>query len=141
MTDDGFAWLEQDHRDLEAQFQTLLRDTEAPVVRELCEHLTAHSEAEEAALYPALRRFVDGGDDLADRARQEHAAIATIVSELFQSTTPERLLDQVSQLRDAVSEHVEFEESELFPAMRSCGVDGGKLLDELQRAQARAASS
>ena len=136
MSDDGFAWLEQDHRDIEQQFQIFLRDNEEPVVRELCEHLTVHSRAEDAALYPALRRYVDGGDDLADRAQQEHAAIATIVSELYQSTTPDRLVDQVTQLREAVAAHVEFEESELFPAMRSCGVGAAQLLSDLQQAQA-----
>jgi hemerythrin superfamily protein len=136
MTDDGFAWLEQDHRDIEDQFQTFLRDNEEPVVRELCEHLTRHAQAEDAALYPALRRYVDGGDDLADRAQQEHSAIATMIAELSQSTTPERLVDQVTQLRDSVSAHVEFEESELFPEMRSCGVDGARLLGDLQQSGA-----
>jgi hemerythrin superfamily protein len=138
MTDDGFAWLEQDHRRIEQQFQALLRDNEDPVVRELCEHLTRHSQTEDAALYPALRRYVDGGDDLADRAQQEHAAIATIVSELYQSTTPDRLVDQVSQLQEAVAAHVAFEESELFPAMRESGVDGAQLLGDLQQADASA---
>ena len=137
MTDDGFAWLEQDHRDIEEQFQTFLRDNEEPVVRAVCEHLTRHSQAEDAVLYPALRRYVDGGDDLADRAQQEHSAIATLVAELFQSTTPERLVDQMTQLRASVSAHVEFEETELFPEMRSCGVDGARLLSDLEQASAR----
>jgi hemerythrin superfamily protein len=136
MTDDGFAWLEQDHRDIEEQFQTFLRDNDEPMVRELCEHLTRHGQMEDAALYPTLRRYVDGGDDLADRAQQEHATIATIVAGLYQSTTPERLVDQVSQLHDAVAAHVEFEESELFSEMRSCGVDGARLLADLQQAEA-----
>jgi hemerythrin superfamily protein len=137
MADDGFAWLEQDHRDIEQQFQSYLRDTEAPVVRALCEHVTRHSQAEDAALYPALRRYVDGGDDLADRAQAEHAAIATIVAELSQSTPPDRLVDQVTQLRDAVSAHIEFEESELFPALRACGIDGAQLLANLDQAELR----
>jgi hemerythrin superfamily protein len=140
MSDDGFTWLEQEHREIDEQFQMFLRDNEEPVVRELCEHLTRHSNTEDAALYPVLRRYVDGGDDLADRAQQEHAAIATIVSELYQSTPPDRLLDQVTQLRDAVTAHVEFEESELFPAMRACGVDAGQLLVALQDADSRAPS-
>ena len=50
---------------------------ESPVVRESCEHLTRHSLAEDAALYPALRRYVDGGDYLADRARRSTRTIAT----------------------------------------------------------------
>ena len=133
MTDDGFAWLEQDHREIEEQFQEFLRDNEEPVVREVCEHLTRHTQVEEAVLYPALRRYVDGGDDLADRAQQEHSAVATLIAELWQSTTPDRLVDQVTQLRDAVAAHVQFEETELFPAMRSCGVDGARLLADLQQ--------
>jgi hemerythrin superfamily protein len=130
--DDGFAQLEQEHRDIEAQLQSLLRDEEAPVVRELCEHLTRHAQLEDAALYPALRRRVDGGDDLADRAQQEHAAIATMVAELYDSTTPDRLGELLRQLGDAVSAHVEFEESELFPAMREARVDAAELARELR---------
>src|SRR3954466_9939530 len=120
---DGFAELEQDHRSIEAQFQTSLRDAEEPAVRELAEQLTRHSQLEESALYPALRRWVDGGDDLADRAQQEHSQIATMVAELYQSVTPERLGELVASLQDTVSAHVAFEESEIFPAMREAGVD------------------
>ncbi|HLM19569.1 MAG TPA: hemerythrin domain-containing protein [Acidimicrobiia bacterium] len=129
--DDGFAQLVEDHRTIEQQFQSLQRDTEAPVVRELCEHLTVHSTVEESALYPALRRWVDGGDDLADRAQQEHATIATMVAELMDSVTPERLDELVSQLREAVSVHVEFEESEILPAMREAGVDASAVASAL----------
>jgi hemerythrin superfamily protein len=135
--DDGFAWLEEDHRAIEEQFQTLLRDEEQPVLRELCEHLTRHTQLEEAALYPLLRRYVDGGDDLADRAQQEHAMIATMVAELYDSATPERITELVTELHGAVAGHVEEEESELFPAMRSCGVDAATLAGELDGTRAR----
>src|SRR4051794_19870862 len=124
---DGFAELEQDHRNIDEHFETFLRDNEAPVVRDLAEQLTRHSEIEEGALYPALRRWVDGGDDLADRAQQEHAQIATMVAELYQSVTPERLVDLVTSLRDVVTAHVEFEEAEVFPAMRDSGVDADQV--------------
>jgi len=137
---DGFAELEQDHRSIEDQFQTLLRDNEEPVVRELAEQLTRHSQLEESALYPALRRWVDGGDDLADRAQQEHAQIATMVAELYDSATPERLGDLVTSLRDAVSAHVEFEESEIFPAMRDAGVDADRVASDLHDNEGRRAS-
>jgi hemerythrin superfamily protein len=121
--DDGFAELEQEHRDIESEFAVVRSDAEGPAVRELCERLTSHAAREEAQLYPALRRWIDGGDDLADRAQQEHAAIATMVAELTDSVTPERLDDLVRQLQDVVSAHVEFEESEIFPAMREVGFD------------------
>jgi hemerythrin superfamily protein len=121
--DDGYTQLERDHREIDAQFDALLDDSDAPVVRELAEHLTRHAESEDAALYPALRRWVDGGDDLADRAQQEHATIATMVAELYDSATPERLDPLVARLRDAVAAHVAFEESEIFPALRELGVE------------------
>lgn len=130
--DDGFTRLEQDHRAIEEDFQSFLRDNEEPVVRALCEHLTRHAQLEEEALYPALRRWVDGGDDLADRAQQEHATIATMVAELYDSTTPERLTEQVTSLREVVSAHVEFEESEIFPAMRDSRFDAERLAVDLQ---------
>jgi hemerythrin superfamily protein len=130
---DGFEQLEDDHRAIEAEFETYRHDEESSVARELCEHLTRHARMEQAALYPALRRFVDGGDDLADRAEAEHSAIATMVAELYDSATPERVPELVAQLRGAVSAHVEEEESTLFPAMRSCGVDTAQLARDLGR--------
>jgi hypothetical protein len=123
MTDDGFAELEQEHRDIEAQLQAVLGEDDAPVVRELCDQLTSHAAREDAQLYPVVRRWVDDGDDLADRAQQESATIATMVAELSDSVTPERLPELVTQLRDAVSAHIEFHEAELLPALREAGVD------------------
>jgi hemerythrin superfamily protein len=132
--DDGYAWLEDEHRAIEEQFQTFLRDEEPPVLRQLCEHLTQHSQIEAAALYPLLRRYVDGGDDLADRAQQEHGLIATMVATLSDSATPDRMTELIADLHGAVAHHVEEEESELFPAMRSCGVDAAALAAELKGA-------
>ena len=120
--DDGFTQLEQDHREIDAQFRILVSDTEAPIVRELCEQLTRHATLEETVLHPALRRWVDGGDDLADQAQQELATIATMVAELSDSATPERLGDLVVQLHDAVSAHFAFVESDIIPEMREIGV-------------------
>ena len=128
---DGFEQLEAEHREIEAQIQAFLRDDEAPVVREMAERLTRHSQLEERWVYPALRRLVDGGDDLAERAQQEHATIATMVAELYDSAIPERVDELVTQLRSAVMAHVEFEESQVFPQMRSCGVDAAELARDL----------
>jgi hemerythrin superfamily protein len=134
--DDGFRWIEDDHRKIEEQFQTYLRDNEEPVLRELCEHLTQHSRVEETVLYPMVRRFVDGGDDLADRAQEEHAQIATMVAALYDSATPDRISDLVANLHRSVTEHVEEEESTILPALRDCPVDAGELAAELESAGA-----
>jgi hemerythrin superfamily protein len=131
VTDDGFRWLEEDHRAIEREFETFRHDEEGTVVRELCEHLTRHTQLEESALYPQLRRLVDGGDDLADRAEQEHATVRTMIAQIYDSATPERVPTLVADMRKAVEAHVEEEESTIFPAMREAGVDAGRLAAEL----------
>ena len=128
---DGFEMLVEDHRAVARLFETYLHDNEDSVAHEICAQLTIHTQVEEAALYPALRRYVDGGDDLADEAEQEHSAVKTLVARVFDSP-PEQLLDLVSALRREVEHHVEREESELFPQMRDAGVDAGLLGAEIE---------
>jgi hemerythrin superfamily protein len=128
---DGFTWLEDDHRAIEREFETFRHDEEGTVARELCEHLTRHTQLEEAHLYPKLRRYVDGGDDLADQAEQEHAAVKTMIAEIYDSATPERIPELVADMRKAVEAHVEHEEAEIFPAMRESRVDAQQLGSEL----------
>lgn len=136
---DGFEMLADDHRTVERLFETFLHDNEDSVARQICEHLTSHTTVEEAALYPALRRYVDGGDDLADVAEQEHAAVKTIIATIYDSP-PERLLDLVTELRRDVEHHVQSEESDLFPQMRDSGVDAEKLGADIEAARAAAAT-
>jgi len=129
--DDGFTWLEEDHRAIERAFDTFRHDEEGTVLRELCEQLTRHTQLECAALHPQLRRYVDGGDDLADRAEQEHAAIQTVIAKLLDSATPDQIPGLVAEMRTVVAAHVEEEETEIFPAMRESRVDAAKLASEL----------
>ena len=128
---DGFEMLVEDHRAVARLFETYLHDNEDSVAHEICAQLTVHTQVEEAALYPALRRYVDGGDDLADEAEQEHSAVKTLVARVYDSP-PDQLLDLVSALRREVEHHVEREESELFPQMRDAGVDAGLLGAEIE---------
>jgi hypothetical protein len=129
--DDGYAVFEQELRSIDARFQELLRDDEVSVTQELGELLAAHSQREEAALHPLLRRYVDGGDDLADRAVTEHAAIAAMVAELSSSSAA---LDTpaLADLGNAIAAHVEFVQGEVIPEMQSCGVDGARVAQQLE---------
>jgi hemerythrin superfamily protein len=136
---DGFEILSEDHREVERLFDTYRNDNEDSIAHEICERLSVHTRVEEAALYPALRRYVDGGDDLADVAEQEHSAVKTIIARIYDSP-PEGLFDLVAELRREVEHHVESEESELFPQMREAGVDAGLLGAEIEGAR-RAAES
>ena len=127
---DGFEMLAEDHRAVERLFETYVHDNEDSVAREICEELTLHTRVEEAVLYPALRTYVDGGDDLADIAEQEHAAVKSLIARIYESP-PDDLLGVVSELRHEVEQHIAREETELFPEMREAGVDAGLLGAEI----------
>jgi hemerythrin superfamily protein len=132
---DGFEMLEADHRNVDALFENYLHDNDDVIARDICVALTLHTEIEEAALYPALRRYVDGGDDLADQADLENAAIKTLIARIYDSP-PASLVDLMAELRRDVEAHVRSEESELFPSMQEAGVDAQVLGVAVQAARA-----
>jgi hemerythrin superfamily protein len=131
---DGFEILSADHREVERLFDTYVHDTEDSIAHDICERLSVHTLVEEAVLYPALRRYVDGGDDLADVAEQQHAVVKSIIARIYDSP-PEGLFDLVTEMRREVEHHVESEESELFPRMREARVDAGLLGAEIEGAR------
>ena len=131
---DGFEILSEDHREVERLFDTYRHDPEDWIAYDICGRLGVHTRIEEAALYPALRRYVDGGDDLADVAEQEHAAAKSIIARIYDSP-PGQLFDLVTELRSEVEHHVESEESDLFPEIRESGVDAGVLGAEIAGAR------
>ncbi len=102
--------------------------------RELADELTVelvrHSVAEEQYLYPAVRRYVDGGDDLADKEIEDHAGVERLLKDLEGRGAEDDQFDHlVAKLRLEVTEHVRDEEGRLFPLLAdSCAP---KVLDEL----------
>jgi hemerythrin superfamily protein len=132
---DGLDLLTNDHREVEALFERYRTTRDEPLAREIFDRLTTHAQMEAQALYPDVRRIVDGGDDLVDRAEAEHAAVTALVARAL-TTPPADLAGLVDRLQHEVAEHVAFEERELFPALRDSGVDADKLGDALERARA-----
>jgi hemerythrin superfamily protein len=132
---DGFEYLAEQHREVEQLFRRYAESPDDATVREICAALTAHSVAEEQALYPELRRIVDGGDDLADAAEAQHGVAKTIIARIYDSP-PESLGPLVDELERDVTAHVRFEEDELFPAMAESGVDADQLDARLRAAVA-----
>lgn len=128
---DGFEYLVEQHREVEQLFRRYVDSPDDATAREICEALTAHTAAEERALYPELRRIVDGGDDLADDAEAQHSVAKTIIARIYDSP-PEDLRPLFDELERDVSAHVRFEEDELFPAMRESGVDAEQLETRLR---------
>jgi hemerythrin superfamily protein len=112
-----------DHREVEEMFAELESGTpgahrRAELREQVIAELVRHSVAEEMYLYPTTRKVLPGGDALADREIEEHAAAEQVMKEL-EGVAPEdpRFDDLLTQLITDVRGHVAEEESDLFPRL------------------------
>ncbi|MFJ7074077.1 hemerythrin domain-containing protein [Streptomyces sp. NPDC098781] len=92
--------------------------------------LVRHSVAEEAYLYPAVRKHVPGGDAIADREIEDHSEAERIMKDLEGCDAGDPEFDRlIGMLMTEVRSHIADEESSLFPQLRAaCTPDA---LDEL----------
>jgi hemerythrin superfamily protein len=131
---DGFEVLQAEHREVAQLFDRYQTSPDDHLAHTIFTELTVHAQAEERALYPELRRLVDGGDDLADDAEGEHGAVKALIARAYDSPPPD-LAPLVQSIRSDVEAHVQREESEIFPAMRDSGVDAEQLAERLESAK------
>jgi hemerythrin superfamily protein len=120
MADDVVDLIMQAHREVEKLFDRMKAEPDqrpmlVPVVSAL---LIAHSRAEETEVYPVARNEAGIADEV-EHSQEEHAEAEQLLQRLktldhnsadFQST--------LEELMDAVTHHVEEEESSVLPKMR-----------------------
>jgi hemerythrin superfamily protein len=110
-----------DHREVERLFDRLLDEPEsrALVLPTVTALLIAHSRAEEAEVYPAARDEAGESEDV-EHSQAEHVEAEEILMRLagMDATDPEYEAT-VRELVDAVTHHVEEEESKVLPGMRA----------------------
>src|SRR5919107_2697837 len=110
----------QDHREVERIFEELKSSPEkrvglTPVLVTL---LTAHSRAEEAEVYPVARDEAGIADDV-EHSQEEHLQADQLLARLAEKDPESPEFDQaLSELVEAVTHHVEEEESKVLPGMR-----------------------
>ncbi|WP_410790095.1 hemerythrin domain-containing protein [Kribbella sp. C-35] len=111
----------QDHREVERLFDELKSSPEKrpnllPVLTTL---LTAHSRAEEAEVYPVAASEA-GEKEEVSHSQQEHIEADQLLAKLAETDPAAPDFERVLQnLVDAVSHHVEEEETKVLPGMRS----------------------
>lgn len=113
----------RDHAILERLLDQLATESTSDrefVVHQVCRLVFTHAFAEEAVLWPALRRVAAEGEALTARVEQEHQRITELVSRLDSSNPgdPERdlLLEQTIAL---LRQDVRDEEDELLPRLQT----------------------
>ncbi|MGW1273463.1 hemerythrin domain-containing protein [Streptomyces sp. NPDC002491] len=136
--------LTADHREVDELFAQIESLPEGdPQRRELADRLTMelirHSVAEEEYLYPTVRRYVDGGDDLADKELADHAEVERMLKELEGLRPGDGRFDSLLMgLKDSVTAHVRDEENQLFPMLADvCSADALEKLGEKVRSAKR----
>lgn len=89
-------------------------------VDEVTIELVRHSVAEEAHLYPAVRRYLPDGDAVADREIEDHATAEKLMKDLEGMDADGPEFDRtVGALMEDVRAHLAEEEQDLFPRLRA----------------------
>ncbi|MFD5721563.1 hemerythrin domain-containing protein [Streptomyces sp. NPDC127036] len=137
------AELTTDHREVDELFEKIQDQPVGDVQRrkladELTIELVRHSVAEEMHLYPAVRKYVDGGDDIADKEIADHSEVEQHLKDLEGVPADDpRFENLVALLKLEVTEHVRDEENRLFPLLEAaCSPEAlDKLGDKVRAAK------
>ena len=106
-------------------------ERKSELVDEICYELTIHAMIEEEIFYPMLRSAIDD-DDLMDEADVEHADARELISQLEVMYPGDDDFDAtVTVLGEEVAHHIDKEESDMFEAARSAGIDLDDLAEQL----------
>jgi hemerythrin superfamily protein len=126
---DAVSLLEEDHMEVRALFTKFQEyvgksgDEKEKCIQDICVELTVHTVAEEDVFYPAIRRLVDGMDDLVEESLDEHAGVKDLIEEIQTMGMDDGLDERMADLADMVEDHVQKEEEEMFPKVRESGID------------------
>src|SRR3954470_6489079 len=128
---DVIELLEHDHREVEqmfAEFELATSKEDKEALRDkIIIELVRHSEAEEQAVYPIVRKVIDNGDQIVEHEIDEHSKAERIMKELDRMSADDPQFGVLmQQLMAAIKEHVAEEENDVFPQFRTT-VDADEL--------------
>jgi hemerythrin superfamily protein len=135
MAADAVTLIKNDHRVMERLFEMLKDpDSDRPaLIAEVVARLSAHSWAEEEKVYPALIKADPAEEGQVYHGVEEHHEATELLHKLMATDPTSSQFDSVlEEFVDAVTHHVEEEESEILPDL-SESVDDARL-EELGRA-------
>ncbi|MEV6878957.1 hemerythrin domain-containing protein [Amycolatopsis sp. NPDC051128] len=136
MSTDAIVLLKNDHKTVEKLFKEFEKAEETAyqqkrrIADSIIEELTVHAYIEEEIFYPAAREAVPETKDHVLESVEEHHVVVWMLSELQDLDPADETFDaKVTVLTENVRHHVEEEEDEWFPQVRSAM--GRKRLQEL----------
>jgi len=131
---DALSILKNDHdrvKQLFEDFDGADTQRKGAIARLICQELKVHAQIEEEILYPTARNAIEDMD-LVDEAVEEHAEAKQLIAQIEAAGGDTSEIDgRVAELREAIEHHVEEEETEMFPELRSAGLDLEKIGTQL----------
>lgn len=123
--DDPTEALMHDHNYVRQLFQRYLTTQDEQVKQQagpqICEALQMHTTLEEAVFYPRVQE-IDAA--LVEKCQDDHQGADELLVQLQELQPGEAAYDDLmQQLHDIVVAHIELEEQQLFPAIRTAGID------------------
>jgi hemerythrin-like domain-containing protein len=149
---DALEILKDDHEQVRYLVNELARTTEsqeaeaAKLLAELSNALSLHTRIEEEVLYPALEPF-DETTDLVKEGRNIHQEVGELIKQIsFVSPGKEQFQDRVAELRDKFEQHIDENESRIFPEAEEIFSNNrlrqlGKRMEEIRNVSVAAAGS
>jgi len=110
----GIDLILADHRRVDALFAELGGPDDGPIIGMILDALTAHDQAEQAALYPLTVKLL--GSEIVQRSELAHSRVKKTMDDIRQLEGAP-LQTAVEALRALVNEHVQDEETNLLPAL------------------------
>jgi hemerythrin superfamily protein len=110
--------IKHDHREVEKLFARFEQTQDRAIAIRICDELTAHTHAEDEAVYPVLEDELSDGEKLMDEAEDEHKEARQLIGQVRNTSDPDHLSELMTKLKKAIEHHVEEEESEILPKAR-----------------------
>lgn len=139
---DPLTLLKADHRTVKQLLTRLADSEEGPdrerMVAEVSSALSLHMQIEESLVYPLVAR--DVGEDEEEEAEIEHGLARDGLAKMAELVAKPGFGAAVEMLKAGIAHHVEEEETELLPALRSAmkRADWTALGDKIAAAKASA---
>jgi hemerythrin superfamily protein len=109
--------LKSEHRQIKQKFQEVINSRNMNLFSLTLNALTLHMNGEESIFYPKLEAN-SNTRMLALKAFEEHRVGKDLAGRITSTQADDRWLAQVEVLFDIVVHHVDFEETQIFPAAK-----------------------
>jgi hemerythrin-like domain-containing protein len=119
--------LMSDHRKVEDLFEQYEQEKESDegtrreIAQKICAELTIHAQVEEELFYPWLRENLEDDEmEMLEEAQVEHQSAKDLIAQIEAATDIDEVYNaKVKVLGEYIKHHVQEEENEIFPEVRS----------------------